>query len=62
MGIVCNNFASAIRFDKGRMVFKLFRLFDVVTRKMDGEEMIFTFVDGIQTRTKRICQYPPDNK
>ena len=62
VGIVCNNFASAIRFDKGTMVFKLFRLFDVVTRKMEGEEMIFTFVDGIQTRTKRICQYPPDNK
>ena len=62
VGIVCNNFASAIRFDKGTMVFKLFKLFDVVTRKMEGEEMIFTFVDGIQTRTKRICQYPPDNK
>ena len=62
VGIVCNNFASAIRFDKGTMVFKLFRLFDVVTRKMEGEEMIFTFVDGIQTRTKRICQYPPDTK
>ena len=62
VGIVCNNFASAIRFDKVTMVFKLFKLFDVVTRKMEGEEMIFTFVDGIQTRTKRICQYPPDNK
>ena len=62
VGIVCNNFASAIRFDKGTMVFKLFRLFDVVTRKMEGEEMIFTFIDGIQTRTKRICQYPPDTK
>ena len=62
VGIVCNNFASAIRFDKGTMVFKLFRLFDVVTRKMEGEEMTFTFIDGIQTRTKRICQYPPDTK
>ena len=60
VGLVCNNFATAIRFDKGTMIFRLFRLFDLVTRKMEDEEMIFTFVDGIETRTKRICQYPAD--
>ena len=57
---MCNNFATAIRFDKGTMTLRLFRLFDLVTRKMEGEEMIFTFVDGIETRTKRICKYPAD--
>ena len=60
VGLVCNNFATAIRFDKNTMIFRLFGLFDLVTRKMEGEEMIFTFVDGIETRTKRICQYPAD--
>tara|TARA_B100000959_G_scaffold64447_1_gene68140 strand:+ start:4720 stop:5337 length:618 start_codon:yes stop_codon:yes gene_type:complete len=60
IGLLCNNFATAIRFDKDVMVFRLFKLFDLVTRKMEGEEMIFTFVDGIETRTKRICRYPPN--
>ena len=61
VGMVCNNFQSAIHFnDEGVMVFRLFNLFDTVFRKMRGEEMIFTFVDGIETSTKRICQYPND--
>ena len=61
VGMVCNNFQSAIHFnDEGVMVFRLFNLFDTVFRKMRGEEMIFTFVDGIETSTKRICQYPED--
>ena len=61
VGMVCNNFQSAIHFnDEGVMVFRLFNLFDTVFRKIRGEEMIFTFVDGIETSTKRICQYPDD--
>jgi hypothetical protein len=61
VGMVCNNFQSAIHFnDEGVMVFRLFNLFDTVFRKMRGEQMIFTFVDGIETSTKRICQYPDD--
>ena len=61
VGMVCNNFQSAIHFnDEGVMVFRLFNLFDTVFRQMRGEEMIFTFVDGIETSTKRICQYPDD--
>ena len=43
------------------MVFRLFNLFDAVTRRMNGEEMIFTFIDGIETRTRRICEYPEDH-
>ncbi|MEM7018685.1 MAG: hypothetical protein AAF512_15255 [Pseudomonadota bacterium] len=59
VGAVCNNFHTAIHFDDdGVMVFRLFDLFDTVTRKMDGEEMLFTFIDGIETRTQRICHYP----
>jgi hypothetical protein len=27
---------------------------------MRNEEMIFTFIDGIETSTKRICQYPEE--
>ena len=60
IGAVCNNFNSAIHFDDGVMVFRLFDFFDAVTRRMNGEEMIFTFIDGIETRTERICQYPDD--
>ena len=33
---------------------RLFDWFDTVTRKMDGENMIFTFIDGVVTRTERI--------
>jgi hypothetical protein len=61
IGAFCNNFNTAIHFDDGVMVFRLFDLFDAVTRRMNGEEMIFTFIDGVETRTKRICQYPDDH-
>jgi hypothetical protein len=27
---------------------------------MRDEEMIFTFIDGIETSTQRICQYPDE--
>ena len=54
----CNNFNAAIHFDKEVMIFRLFNLFDTVTRRLEGEEMIFTFVDGSETRTRRICKYP----
>ena len=62
VGAVCNNFNTAIHFDdEGVMVFRLFDLFDTVFREMRGKEMIFTFIDGIETRTQRICHYPdPD--
>ena len=62
VGAMCNNFNTAIHFDnKGVMVFRLFDLFDTVFREMRGEEMIFTFVDGIETRTQRLCYYPSDS-
>ena len=62
VGAVCNNFNTAIHFnDKGVMVFRLFDLFDTVFREMRGEEMIFTFVDGIETRTQRLCHYPDES-
>ena len=59
VGMACNNFNTAIHFDEqGVMVFRLFDLFDTVFREMRGEEMIFTFADGVETRMERICQYP----
>ena len=59
VGAICNNFSTAIHFDdEGVMVFRLFDLFDTVFREMRGTEMIFTFIDGIETRTQRICSYP----
>ena len=58
IGAACNNFNAAIHFDKEVMIFRLFNLFDTVTRRMEGDEMIFTFIDGSETRTKRICKYP----
>ena len=61
VGMACNNFQSAIHFnDEGVMVFRLFNLFDTVFREMLDEQMMFTFVDGIETSTKRICEYPDD--
>ena len=35
----------------------LFNLFDTVFREMRNEEMIFTFINGNEISTKRICQY-----
>ena len=59
VGTACNNFNAAIHFDeKGVMVFRLFDLFDTVFREMREEEMIFTFINGTETRTQRICKYP----
>ncbi len=58
VGGVCNNFNTAIHFDEDVMVFRLFDLFDAVTRKMSNDEMIFTFINGVETRTKKICRYP----
>ena len=62
VGAMCNNFNTAIHFDnEGVMVLRLFDLFDTVFREMRGEEMIFTFLDGIETRTQRLCYYPSDS-
>ena len=59
VGAVCNNFHTAIHVnEEGIMVFRLFDWFDTVTRRMQGENMIFTFIDGVSTRTERICEYP----
>ena len=60
VGPACENFNSAILFKDEVMTFRLFNLFDTVSRRMDGEEMIFTFVDGGETRAKRMCKYPED--
>ncbi len=57
VGPACENFNSAIFFRDEVMIFRLFNLFDTVSRRMDGEDMIFTFVDGGETRAKRICKY-----
>ena len=58
VGVVCNNFNTAIHFDEGVMVFRLFDLFDAVSRRMEGDNMIFNFIDGGDTKTERICRYP----
>ena len=60
VGPACENFNSAILFKDKVMTFRLFNLFDTVSRRMDGEDMIFTFIDGEETRAKRICKYPED--
>ena len=58
VGVVCNNFNTAIHFDEGLMVFRLFDLFDAVSRRMEGDNMIFNFIDGGDTKTERLCKYP----
>ena len=58
----CTNFASAINVDDGgKVIFRLFDLFNTVSRHLDGEHMIFTFVDGMETRMRRACYLPEDN-
>ena len=62
VGAACNKFNTAIHFDEeGVMVFRLFDLFDTVFREMRDDEMIFTFIDGTEVRTQRICNYPDEN-
>ena len=59
----CTNFASAINVDEhGKVIFRLFDLFDTVSRHLDGENMVFTFVNGLETRMKRICRLPEGSK
>ena len=59
IGAACNNFNTAIHFDdKGVLIFRLFDLFDTVTRELRGDEMIFTFIDGTEIHTQSICHYP----
>lgn len=59
----CFNFATAIRVgDEGKVIFRLFNLFDAASRHMEGDDLIFTYVDGTLTRMKRICRVPPDAK
>jgi len=61
VGPFCENFNTAIHFDEnGVMVFRLFDLFDAVSRRRSGEEMIFTFIDGTEIRNQRLCHYPAD--
>ena len=45
-----------ILFKNKVMTFRLFNLFDKVSRKMDDGDIIFTFIDGSETRAKRICK------
>lgn len=59
----CTNLASAINVDtQGRIIFRLFNLFDTVSRHLDDEDMIFTFVDGTQTRMRRACSMPDEDR
>ena len=60
VGPACDNFNSAIFFKDEVMTFRLFNLFDTVSRRLEGEDMIFTFIDGEETRAKRMCKYPED--
>ena len=59
----CTNLASAIKVDReGKIIFRLLNLFDTVSRHLDSEDMIFTFVDGTQTRMRRVCSLPAEGK
>ena len=59
----CTNLASAIKVnEEGKIVFRLFNLFDTVSRHLEEEDMIFRFVDGTETRMQRICSLPDENR
>lgn len=58
----CTNLASAIKVDEqSRVIFRLFDLFDTVSRHLEGDTMIFTFIDGTETRMRRICYLPEES-
>ena len=57
IGAASNNFNPAILFKNKVMTFRLFNLFDTVSRKMDDGDIIFTFIDGSETQAKRIYKY-----
>ena len=38
-------------------MFRLFDLFDAVSRRMEGQHD-FNFIDGGDTKTERLCKYP----
>ena len=57
----CTNFASAINVDaEGKVIFRLFDLFDTVSRHLEDDKMIFTFVNGMETAMRRTCYLPED--
>ena len=59
----CTNLASAVKVDEeGKIVFRLFNLFDTVSRHLENGGMIFTFVDGTQTEMERACSMPKKDK
>ena len=59
----CTNLASAIKVDdEGKIIFRLFNLIDTVSRHLDSGDMIFTFVDGKQTRMQRACSIPKEDR
>ena len=61
--VKCINLASAIKVnEEGKIVFRLFNLFDTVSRHLDEEDMIFRFGDGTETRMQRICSLPDENR
>ncbi len=59
----CTNLASAIRSDKsGALQFRPFNLFNAVERRLEDDHLIFTYIDGIETRMERICRYPDSDE
>ncbi len=55
----CTNLASAVKVDEeGRVIFRLFNLFDTVSRHLENGGMTFTFVDGTLTKMQRVCSMP----
>ncbi|MGB2239388.1 MAG: hypothetical protein ACPH09_09310, partial [Pseudomonadales bacterium] len=57
------NLASAIRSDKsGALQFRPFNLFNAVERRLEDDHLIFTYIDGIETRMERICRYPDSDE
>ncbi|MEC7078293.1 MAG: hypothetical protein VXX08_09825, partial [Pseudomonadota bacterium] len=59
----CTNLASAIKVDDdGKIIFRLFNVFDTVSRHLDRGDLIFTFVDGKQTRMQRACTLPEESR
>jgi hypothetical protein len=57
---LCNNTFVSIEFDDGVMKFSLLGLpYTIVTRRMDGDELVWTYpaIEG-EVRMRRICELP----
>jgi len=57
----CTNIRASVEFNNGAMELSPFGLANLVTRRLEGDELVWEYV-GKTTRLKRICKFPEGEK